>query len=115
MGKAMVLSITSSIVKFHLAVYNQIQGIGWLVIFCDVSLRGPSLAWTRLGSLVVGLQAVVFLDVVHAGCGLWPSDPNLGMLQRLWCKVGHRSEVFVTLLCFAQKATLDGWICGLLL
>lgn len=110
----MVLSMSIA-ARFHLAVYNQIQGIGWLVILCDICLRGPWMAWARLGTLVIGLQGVVLFDVVHAACGMWPSDPNLGMLQRLWCKVGHRSEVFVTLLCFAQTATLDAWIGGFLL
>ena len=71
--------------KLHHAVYNQIQGIGWLVILCDLCLRGPWMAWTRLGTLVVGLQCVVIFDVAHATCGMWPSDPKLGMLQRLWC------------------------------
>jgi len=40
---------------------------------------------------------LVLMDIVHAACGLWPSDPLIGILQRLWCKVGHRSEIFISI------------------
>merc|ERR1719272_1387528 len=101
--------------KIYIATYNQLNGLGWLYVLLDILSRGFYGAGTRLGSLVFALQVLVLLDVVHAACGLWPSDPMIGMLQRLWCKVGHRSEICITLLGFADSSTLEGWTFGFLL
>lgn len=94
-------------IKIHLAVYNQILGLGWLLVCVrmialaveciDRPVKALEKTWAETGGLICVLQFLVLMDLVHAALGLWPHEPAIGLLQRLWCKVGHRSELFVTL------------------
>ena len=61
------------------------------------------------------VQIICLLDVLHAASGLWPPDPNISLLQRLWCKVGHRSEVYVTVVLAGPDVLDDGWQWGFVL
>ena len=107
----------SSALYVYLAVYNQALGLGWLAILATLLARGSCVgAWSAIGTLAVALQALVLLDVVHAALGMWPETP-IGLLQRLWCKVGHRAEVCVTLVIawLRDPRVLDSWPFGFLL
>ena len=66
----------------------------------------------RVGGVVSGLQVVVLCDVAHALLGLWPPHPTVSLLNRLWCKVGHRLEIFVTILIlyFVVGTVLTGFM-----
>ena len=105
--------------RAHLVLYNQLQAWGWTTVLLAISLGGVRGAWTLLGRLVIGLQVLCLLDLVPAAAGLWPEDPQIGLLQRLWCKVGHRSELFVSIAVAATQpdapALLDSWQFGCLL
>eukprot|EP00040_Diaphanoeca_grandis_P025775 m.143273 g.143273 ORF g.143273 m.143273 type:complete len:285 (+) comp30306_c1_seq2:218-1072(+) len=102
--------------KMYMICYNLLLGIGWIWVLCSIvydvivtkGLRVTlSSTWKLHGALVWKLQSLVVLDVVHAGLGWWPSDPNVGLLQRLWCKVGHRLEIFITIFLLGD-ATMIG-------
>ena len=85
-----------------LASYNAVQAVGWLYILVYLLVHIFDTSWPALGKLVIALQALVCIDVLHAACGLVRPPIRLlarivGMLQRLWCKVGHRSEVFLSI------------------
>lgn len=103
--------------RVWLAIYNQILGLGWLYVLtymCSQMLVSGTDSfhhtWADVGSVVTGLQLLVLFDILHAACGLWPPDPSVGMLQRLWCKVGHRSELFVTI--WLIGAAVHHWSAG---
>ncbi len=63
---------------------------------------------------MLGLQCIVMLDIIHAFVGFWPPEPLIGMWQRLWCKVGHRSEIFISIF-LADIPLLESPIFGFLL
>jgi len=67
-------------------------------------LASFSTTWANLGGIVTKLQLLVLLDVIHAAAGLWPDEVAVGLLQRLWCKVGHRAELFVTVTIIGEHA-----------
>lgn len=93
-----------TVLQFYLAAYNQLLGLGWLAVLLRIvsnfAIDGPAsfqYTWSDCGLGVVALQTIVLLDVPHACCGLWPHEPAVSLSQRLWCKVGHRSELLVTM------------------
>ena len=44
------------------------------------------------------------------GFGLWGDHPTIPLTQRVWCKVGHRSEMFVTIWLVGERmATHWSW------
>ena len=97
--------------RVWLAIYNQVLGLGWLYVLAhmvaQLSLYGLNSfrhTWAELGTLVTALQCVVLLDVLHAAAGLWPKDDAVGLMQRLWCKVGHRTEIFVSIWIIGDSA-----------
>ena len=100
------------LLKVHLALYNQFQSIGWLLVAIAVLYRGlvdgASLRWA-----VTVLQMAVWLDVVHVLIGVWPEN-DVSLLQRLWCKVGHRTELYISI-SLASDSVLDGSAFGFLL
>mmetsp|Transcript_13164 Transcript_13164/g.26306 ORF Transcript_13164/g.26306 Transcript_13164/m.26306 type:complete len:261 (+) Transcript_13164:74-856(+) len=101
-----------------LCVYNQLLGLGWLYVL--VCMTGKLLTngyksfdttWDELGWLVWRLQMLNLWDVVHAVCGLWPSEPEISLWQRLWCKCGHRCETFITIF-LAGERMQPRWLFG---
>jgi hypothetical protein len=73
-----------SSVKAYLALYNEIQALGWLFVLISLLWNGFTDAWTSLGYLVSVLQAVCLLEVANALLGLWGDDNGLSLAQRLW-------------------------------
>ena len=105
-------------VKVWLSLYNQALGIGWLYILAYMTamllLHGSasfSSSWEDLGPLVCKLQALVLLDTIHAASGFWPPDRSVTIWQRLWCKVGHRTEIFITIYIIGFRGAAD-WSAG---
>ena len=88
-----------------LAIYNEFLGLGsayvmlrMIYLFSKHGLfEGLCECWSHLGFLLWILQGVVLCDIVHAFAGVWSEDPDVPLLQKLWCKVGHRSELFITI------------------
>merc|ERR1712147_360250 len=99
------------VVRCWLALYNQVSGIGWLLILVTLLCGGLSDAWAQLGWIVIGLQTLCLFDLVHAVFGLWPVDEHISLISRLWCKVGHRSEMFISI-ALADAAVLASPVFG---
>eukprot|EP00658_Telonema_sp_P-2_P024465 TRINITY_DN19832_c0_g1_i1.p1 TRINITY_DN19832_c0_g1~~TRINITY_DN19832_c0_g1_i1.p1 ORF type:complete len:250 (+),score=42.84 TRINITY_DN19832_c0_g1_i1:139-888(+) len=76
----------------------------------EMCIRDSDSTWASLGPLVCKLQCLVLMDLLHAGVGMWPSDESIGLIARLWCKVGHRSEIFVTIAILQNAAA--HWTAG---
>jgi hypothetical protein len=87
-----------------LVAYNQTLGVGHLLMLCHLVVYGLD-AWPSLCQMSCALQALVLFDILHAILGLWPPDPHVSMWQRIWCKVGHRSELFVTMALYNRNAS----------
>ena len=84
--------------------YDMILFLGWLYVgiqmilmFLEDGVDSLSRTYSELGYVINWLHILVLFDLLHAPFGLWgPSD--IPFMKRLWCKVGRRSEFYITLL-----------------
>eukprot|EP00040_Diaphanoeca_grandis_P030272 m.178552 g.178552 ORF g.178552 m.178552 type:complete len:172 (+) comp31945_c2_seq5:271-786(+) len=94
----------SAVVTVWLLSYNVLNTLGWWFVLLTVvsgaifggGIQSFETTWDQLGGVVWNLQRLVLLDVIHAELGWWGKHDK-GLFARLWCKVGHRSEMFITL------------------
>jgi hypothetical protein len=102
-----------------LVIYNEALGVGSIyVMFRMVQLFSQfgimetfRLCWTDVANIMWILQGIVAFDVAHAFLGVWSHEPSIPLLQRLWCKVGHRSELFITIYLVEDKIR-SSWALG---
>eukprot|EP00039_Didymoeca_costata_P009239 m.121946 g.121946 ORF g.121946 m.121946 type:complete len:263 (-) comp14413_c0_seq8:2082-2870(-) len=106
--------------KAWLAMYNCMNALGWWFVLIRIavlylSAEGSVLGLYRLentlqtvGHVVFALQGLVLLDLVHAALGLWGDHPTHTLAERIMCKVGHRSEVFVSVVMAAPLMPHSG-------
>ena len=107
-----------SVGRIYLLVYNGLNSIGWLYVllillngFYTQGLSSFQNVWTELGDTIWRLQQLVLLDVIHALFGLWGDHPTIPLYKRIWCKVGHRSENFVTIYLVSDRMAMN-WTWG---
>lgn len=93
----------SQAVRVYLALYDVALFLGWATVATWMLMRVGqeglawlSLAWAELYLAMYVMQALVLVDVIHGVIGFWGSS-DIPLLKRIWCKVGRRTELFVTL------------------
>ena len=65
--------------------------------FIEDGIASLEYTYSELHYILDGLQILILLDLFHAPFGLWgPSD--IPLLKRLYCKVGRRTEFYITIL-----------------
>ena len=94
----------SGLSAWYMFTYDMILFLGWLYVgiqmlfmFMEDGINSFSRTYTELGTVINWLHILVLFDLLHAPFGLWgPSD--IPFFKRMWCKVGRRSEFYITLL-----------------
>merc|ERR1712137_155120 len=89
---------------WYMFTYDMILFLGWLYVgfrmlmmFLESGIESLGHTYAQLGTVINWLHLLVLFDLIHAPFGLWgPSD--IPFLKRMWCKVGRRSEFYITLL-----------------
>ncbi|KAK3243443.1 hypothetical protein CYMTET_46902 [Cymbomonas tetramitiformis] len=111
----------SGLVSLWLTLYNLLNSAGWLYVswhliygVCTQGLLSFRNTWPALGGTTWRLQLLVVLDVAHAALGLWGDHPTIPLHRRVWCKVGHRTELFITIW-LVEDQMLSHWSWGPLL
>ncbi|WOK96941.1 very-long-chain (3R)-3-hydroxyacyl-CoA dehydratase 2 [Canna indica] len=65
----------------YLLCYNSLQSIGWALALARILSSSVHGAYASAGDLICFLQAISFMEVVHAAVGLVPSGVLLSLMQ----------------------------------